>query len=127
MFKVIVKSGLKGVVGASVAYVLAIQLILTAALSTQMIVASADAQSICHDVVGSRADDGHGTPAQSGDQNDNCRICLFAAAASVVHDAAPIPLVGVFSQTANPVVAWISTPAARPHEPRSSRGPPGIV
>jgi len=127
VFKVIVKSGLKGVVGASVAYVLAIQLILTAALSTQMIVASADAQSICHDVVGSRADDGYGAPAQSGDENDKCRICLFATAASAVQGAAPIPLVGVFSQTANPGVAWISTPAARPHEPRSSRGPPGIV
>ena len=128
MFKIAVKSWMKGMAAVAIAYVLAIQLIFTAAISTQMVVAPADVQTICHDALGSPADDERKAPVQSTDHEDKCRICVFATAASAaLPGAASIPLVWLFSQTTILAVASSFELTARLHEPRSSQGPPGIV
>jgi hypothetical protein len=122
------KSWLRGTLGAALAYVLAIQLILTAALSTQMvIVASGDLQAICHSTGTSSPADNQDNPAQSDDHHKACRICAFATCTPSLSGTYAVLLVWPYWIAAPRVAARTSYFALERHEPRSSQGPPAVV
>ncbi|MGY8661797.1 hypothetical protein Q3C01_05435 [Bradyrhizobium sp. UFLA05-109] len=126
MFSAKTKPCLRGLVGITIAHVLAFQLILTAALATQMAFVPDGDQAICHNVsTGGTNNDTH--PAQPVNDHETCGICVFAACSSVV--VAQQQMLVVWPSRAITLRAncWTDNTPQRRHEPRSSQGPPPIV
>ncbi|MBV9566281.1 MAG: hypothetical protein JOY90_38425 [Bradyrhizobium sp.] len=118
------KSWLSGVVGATIAYVLAIQLVLSAAMSTQMVFAADDQRPTCHSLMTIIPADDRNTPVQPDDHHQACPICAFAAGTPMLSSAVasltvrPSPIAAILS------LAPVNHSALERHEPRCSQGPP---
>lgn len=119
------KTWLRGAVGITAAYALALQMLLTGIAATQM--AAADSASpfvICY---GSHAQDGGGGNDSTRIHHASCVACAFVAFSSPVPETAA-PFVRVEpTEAAPPSGPQIPRNAALHRTPRSSQGPPQSV
>jgi len=118
---------LKKFVGLTIAHVLAVQLILTAALATQMAFVPGDDQAICHSLTHDSPEGDHQQPAQQAHHHEACRICAFAASSHVLSHQLPGLLIWPSRATGLFAAAWLDQLPIRGHEPRTSQGPPPLV
>jgi hypothetical protein len=107
--------------------VLALQLILTSALATQMAFVPDNSQAICHNQASDSLASGEQQPAQQSHHHEACSICTFAWGAHWL----PCQLAGLLvwrsPSTASFLTAWLDQYSIRGHEPRTSQGPPQAV
>jgi hypothetical protein len=118
------KTALRALVGVAAGYALAVQLLLTGILATQMTAgASADPFVICLSD-GTSPDSPHGN---NGTAHQTCAICTLASAAPLLPHAATPTVVRI--ETAVVFVASAQSVAnvRGRHNPRSSQGPPRNV
>ena len=69
---------LRSLVGVAIAHVLALQLILTSALATQMAFAPGDSRAICHSQASDSLANDEQQPAEPANHYEACSICAFA-------------------------------------------------
>jgi len=114
-------------VGVAIAHALALQLILTSALATQMAFAPGNSQAICQGHASDSFAKDKQQPAEQTHHHDACNICAFAGGAHWL----PCQLAGLLvwrsPSTALFVTAWLDQNPIRGHEPRTSQGPPQPV
>ena len=127
MFGVKTRLWLIKFVGVSIAYVLALQIILTSALATQMTFAPGDGQAICLGQMSAGLTKDVNHPEEKAPHHEACSICAFAAGPHWL----PHQLAGLFfwrfPSRALFATAWIGQSPARGREPRTSQGPPQLV
>jgi len=118
---------LRSLVGGVIAHALALQLILTSALATQMAFAPGNSQAICHSQAFDSLAKDKQQPAEQAHHHEACSICAFAGGALWL----PCQLAGLLvwrsPSTALFVTAWLDQNPIRGHEPRTSQGPPQRV
>ena len=127
MFNVKTRFRLRGFVGGAIAYVLALQLILTAALATQMAFTSSADQVICHSLASDSLTNDRRQPAQPTHHHEACSICAFAACSHLLPPQLAGLLIGPSRATGLFTTTWLDQLPARGHEPRTSQGPPPLV
>jgi hypothetical protein len=119
------KSLLKGAVGVATAYLFALQLILAAAVATQM-AAPNELQAICHGVEAAAPTVPEKGPVQA-DHHVGCPICAFASGIPPLPDSRPsLPNRRSLEKPATAIFLFRKS-SRRQHEPRSSQGPPPVV
>ena len=112
--------------GVAIAHVLAIQLILTSALATQMAFTPGDSQAICHNQASNSLTTDE-SPAKQSKHHEACSICAFAAGPHWLLSQLPSLLVWRSPSTANFASVWLDLRPIRGYEPRTSQGPPRPV
>ena len=118
---------LRSVVGVAIAHVLALQLILTSALATQMAFAPGNGQAICYNQASDSLTTDEQNPAKQAKHHEACSICAFAAGPHWLPCHLASLLVRRSPSTAFFATAWVDQPPIRGHEPRTSQGPPRPV
>ena len=113
--------------GVAIAHVLAVQLILTSALATQMAFAPGNSQAICHNQASDSLTIDEQNPAQQAHHHEACSICAFAAGPHWL----PCQLAGLLVRRSLSTAFFATTrldqSPTRGHEPRTSQGPPRPV
>lgn len=127
MFSVKTRFWLRSLVGVAVAHVLAIQLILTATLATQMAFTPGADRVICHGLTSDNLTNNRQQPAQQTHHHEACSICAFAASSHVLPPQLPVLLIWPSDATGLFTMAWLDQLPTRGHEPRTSQGPPSFV
>ena len=110
----------------AIANVLAVQLILTSALATQMAFMPGDRQAICHNQASNSLTTDE-SPAKQSKHHEACSICAFAAGPHWLLSQLPSLLVWRSPSTANFASVWLDLRPIRGYEPRTSQGPPRPV
>lgn len=113
--------------GVAIAHVLALQLILTSALATQMAFAPGDSRAICHSQASDSLANDEQQPAEPAHHHEACSICAFAGGSHWLPYQPAGLLVWRSPSTALFVTAWLDQYLIRGHEPRTSQGPPQPV
>ena len=118
------QSCLKGAVGAVVAFVFALQMMLAGIAATQMAAADpADPFVICYG--SDHAPDGDtGSGKGAPVHHAACAICVLAAFSPPVPEAATLQLVRGSASAALHLAPQVQHGPASKHDPRSSQGPP---
>ena len=113
--------------GVAIAHVLALQLILTSALATQMTFAPGDGQTICHNQAVDRLKTDEQNPTKQSKHHEACSVCAFAAGSHWLPLQLPSLLVWRSPSTAIFARAWLDQRPIGGQEPRTSQGPPRPV
>jgi hypothetical protein len=114
-------------VGVAIAHVLALQLILTSGLATQMAFAPGNSQAICHNQAPDSLTTDEQNPAKQARHHEACSICAFAAGPHWLPCQLASLLVRRSPSTAVFATTWLNQSPIRGHEPRTSQGLPQPV
>jgi hypothetical protein len=114
-------------VGVAITHVLALQLILTAALATQMAFVPGGDQAICHSLAPNETTNDEQQPAQQAHHHEACSICAFAAFSHFLPHQLPSLLIWPSRTPQLFATARLDRLPSHGHGPRTSQGPPSIV